>query len=417
MHCHIRIHSIAATLSVSSLAIVGMLLCVNTLTYYIGQHPQHCKMHILALAFSDCLLRQEFANSRVADAYLSLAARLIIAVCPRYVLFRPRPCLFIVFEAVVCVCIYQAYRCVRRQASFIRTLLQRTFELCEKFVGSLHPAHTFLVASVLEILDHPRHRVTQTGKNAFLSSQRLGKTLQRIPVVQRLSNDVARHLLGKFPLGISIQIALLLDAFIPFLLSDDLLSRLLQSPELATDHPPHSVRHLVSQHLHQRVLGILCDTDHFLVRVYRSVLLHRVHPFHTIAQRTCNLLGVLALCLSQRLFFWLLRFGRSDTFLLGFWLLLGFFVVGFLQFFSFLFVFCRFNMCFPSLEQLVCCSFVFASIPKIMYLPMHKIHMLGWNGATHCAILSICGGQSILIDCKFGHSLCDRHFEELLQVG
>ena len=126
------------------------------------------------------------------------------------------------------------------------SILQRTLELCEKFVSGLHPAHTLLVASVLEILDHPHHCVTQTGKYTLLSSQRLGKTLQRILVVQRLSNDVARHLLGKFPLGISIQPALLPDAFIPFLLADNLLSRLLQSPELATDHPPHSVRHLVS---------------------------------------------------------------------------------------------------------------------------------------------------------------------------
>ena len=185
------------------------------------------------------------------------------------------------------------------------SLLQRTLKLCEKFVGGLHPAHTFLVASVLEILDHLCHRVTQTGKDAFLPSQRLGKTLQRIIVVQRLSDNVARHLLGKFPLGISIQLALLLDAFIPFLLAGDFHSRLLQSPELATVHPLHSVRHLVPQHLHQRVLGILCDTDHFLVRVYRSVLLHRVHPFHTIAQRTCDLLGVLALRLGQRFLLWL----------------------------------------------------------------------------------------------------------------
>ncbi|CDE40558.1 unknown [Prevotella sp. CAG:279] len=40
-----------------SLAIVSVLLCVNTLTYDFGQYPKHCKMHILALA--DCLLQQE----------------------------------------------------------------------------------------------------------------------------------------------------------------------------------------------------------------------------------------------------------------------------------------------------------------------------------------------------------------------
>ena len=211
---------------------------------------------------------------------------------------------------------YAAVYTFRLDLLWCNALLQRTLKLCEKFVGGLHPAHTLLVASVLEILDHPHHCVTQTGKDAPLSSQRLGKTLQRILVVQRLSNDVARHLLGEFPLGISIQLALLLDAFIPFLLADDFLSRLLQSPELATDHPPHSVRYLVPQHLHQRVLGILCDTDHFLVRVYRPVLRHRVHPFHTIAQRTCNLLGILALRLSQRFLLWLVSLSLAFLLLL-----------------------------------------------------------------------------------------------------
>ena len=76
----LRIRSTRLSLSSRSSSVNSVLLCVNTLTYDFGQHPQHSKMHILALALPDSLLRQEVCQ----QSYIHLMSTILAILAKKH---------------------------------------------------------------------------------------------------------------------------------------------------------------------------------------------------------------------------------------------------------------------------------------------------------------------------------------------
>ena len=97
MLVHAILHAAA---SVLTLLVVGVLLGIYTLAYHIWQNFQHRQMNILAVTLRNSTLRQVLSHGIIADAYLALAACLVVRKRTNNMLLRPRPCIVKVLEAM-----------------------------------------------------------------------------------------------------------------------------------------------------------------------------------------------------------------------------------------------------------------------------------------------------------------------------